>query len=445
MNQIEHTNISEKIKTDLLKPINFNKKFHAWMAFLTISLAGCLYAYFLQLRDGLEVTGMRDYVSWGIYIANFVFFVAASLVGMLISSVLGLIGKKWIIPITRISEIIAVAFAAVAGLVIIFDMGRPDRFLNVLIHGRLQSPILWDVTVVTTYLIISVLLLFIPLLPDISIALENKKYLPKFLIKIYKLISLNWKHTNKQYEILHKSIHKLLIIVIPTAFAIHTVTSWLFAVTPPPRTGWDSTIFGPYFISGAFVAGLSCLVIAMFVYRNSYNLKDYLNNKLFNKVGKLLVLVSLIYIYFNINEFLVPAYKMKQADKIHLDTLFSGHHSFLFWIVQILGLVIPTLLLLIKKIRKPLPMLVLSIFMILGAWFKRYIIVVPTMEHPYLPIQNVPDYFKFYSPTLIEIAVTIAPILMVLMIISILSKVFPVISIWEIAKLNNNKHTNNEH
>ena len=282
MNQIKHNNISDKIKTDLLKPINFNKKFHAWMAFLSISLACCLYAYFIQLRDGLEVTGMRDYVSWGIYIANFVFFVAASLVGMLISSVLGLIGIKWIIPITRISEIIAVAFAAVAGLVIIFDMGRPDRFLNVLIHGRLQSPILWDVTVVTTYLVISALLLFIPLLPDISIALKNKKHLPKILIKIYKLISLNWNHSNKQYEILHKSIHKLLIIVIPTAFAIHTVTSWLFAVTP--RTGWDSTIFGPYFISGAFVAGLSCLVIAMFVYRNSYNLKNYISDKLFNNV-----------------------------------------------------------------------------------------------------------------------------------------------------------------
>ena len=90
-------------------------------------------------------------------------------------------------------------------------------------------------------------------------------------------------------------------------------------------------------------------------------------------------------------------------------------------------------------------MLILSIFILLGSWFKRYIIVVPTMEHPYLPIQNVPDYFKFYSPTLIEIAVTIAPLLMVLMIISILSKAFPIISIWEIVKLNNNKHNDNEY
>ena len=120
------------------------------MALLIIALAACFYAYTLQLRNGLGVTGMRDYVSWGMYIANFVFFVATSLVGMLISAVLGLSGAKWAAPIARIAEIIAFAFAAVAGLVIIVDMGRPERLIYVFIHARVQSPIIWDVTVVTT-------------------------------------------------------------------------------------------------------------------------------------------------------------------------------------------------------------------------------------------------------------------------------------------------------
>ena len=143
----------DSIAADILRPVGISKGFLTWMGFLSISLLGCIYAYYIQWDKGLIVTGLRDYVSWGMYIANFVFFVATSLVGMLISSVLGLIGYKWIKPIARIAEIIAVAFAAIAGLVIVSDMGRPERLPYVFMYGRIQSPILWDVTVVTTYLV----------------------------------------------------------------------------------------------------------------------------------------------------------------------------------------------------------------------------------------------------------------------------------------------------
>ncbi|HZK95305.1 MAG TPA: NrfD/PsrC family molybdoenzyme membrane anchor subunit, partial [Prolixibacteraceae bacterium] len=115
----------DTIATDILRPVGISKGFLIWMGFLIISLSACIYAYYIQWDKGLIVTGLRDYVSWGMYIANFIFFVATSLVGMLISSVLGLMGFKWVKPIARISEIIAVAFAAIAGLVIVSDMGRP--------------------------------------------------------------------------------------------------------------------------------------------------------------------------------------------------------------------------------------------------------------------------------------------------------------------------------
>src|ERR1035437_1737557 len=106
---------SSKIIQDLTNHVKINKGFHIWMGFLSICLGVCLYAYTIQLRVGLGVTGLRDFVSWGMYISNFVFFVASALVGMLISAVLGLSGQKWITPISRIAEIIAIAFAAVAG------------------------------------------------------------------------------------------------------------------------------------------------------------------------------------------------------------------------------------------------------------------------------------------------------------------------------------------
>ena len=169
----------------------------------------------------------------------------------------------------------------------------------------------------------------------------------------------------------------------------------------------------------------------MYFFRKSYKLEAYIGLDLFDKVGKLLVLVSLVYLYFNLNEYMVPAYKMKKFDALHLAALFTGSHAILFWSVQLLGLVIPIILLVFNKMRKPLPLLIIASFVFIGGWFKRYIIVVPTMEHPFLPIQNVPWHFKVYTPTLIESLVTLAPFIMVLLIITVLAKVIPVISIHE--------------
>lgn len=422
----------ESVSSDTLRNVRINKGFLIWMAILTMALAVCVYAYTIQLKKGLGVTGLRDATSWGMYIATFVFFVATSLIGMLISSVLGLAGVKWIRPITRIAEIIAVAFAAIAGLVIISDMGRPDRFAYLFLFGRVQSPIIWDVTVVTTYLFVSLMLWFIPLIPDLAIAKTRLEGRPKFLLKIYDILSVNWVNHDKQFQIMHQAMRVLLILIVPLAFAIHTVTSWLFAVTP--RAGWDSTIFGPYFISGAFVSGTAALIIAMYFFRVNYKLQKYLTDYHFEKIGRVLALVSIIYIYFNINEFIVPGYKLKALDAIHLRELFSGHFAGLFWSVQMLGLVIPVVLLLIKKMRKPVPLLLISVVVFVASWFKRFIIVVPPQGHPYLPIQNVPVEWMIYKPTLIETAITLATMILVLMIITVLSKLFPVIPIWEIAE-----------
>jgi molybdopterin-containing oxidoreductase family membrane subunit len=402
------------------------------MGFLTVSLLVCLYAYSLQLKTGLGVAGIRDFVTWGMYLANFVFFVAASLIGMLISAVLGLIGMKWLTPITRIAETIAVAFAAVAGLVIVSDMGRPERLAYVFLYGRPQSPILWDVTVITTYFVLSLLLLFLPLIADMAIIHRKVDTLPSWLKPVYKVLSLNFTDHPEQNKIINRAIRILLILLIPAALSIHTVTSWLFAVTT--RAGWDSTVFGPYFVSGAFVAGSAAVIIAMFFFRKNYKLQDYLTDVHFNNMGKVLATVSLVYLYFNINEFLVPGYKLKRADAIHLQELFAGKDAILFWGVQLGGLILPILFMLFRRFRKPLPIMIISIAVLIAAWLKRYLIVIPTQEHPFLPIQHVPGNFIHYSPTLIETLISIAPFILVLIIITLISKFFPVIPLHETAR-----------
>jgi Ni/Fe-hydrogenase subunit HybB-like protein len=156
------------------------RTFKLWMLFLLIVVAIGFFAYYRQLRYGLIVTAMRDYTSWGIYISNFVFYVALSLVGSLVSSILRLSKASWATPLNRISEMVAVGAIICASIIIIVDMGRPDRFLFLFLYGRIQSPIVWDVIIISTYLVISFLLLYIPLLPDIALLRDRLKDIPRW-------------------------------------------------------------------------------------------------------------------------------------------------------------------------------------------------------------------------------------------------------------------------
>jgi Ni/Fe-hydrogenase subunit HybB-like protein len=267
----EQRKLRREMRDDVLRPLRHTGTIaKLWIALLVIIfLFGC-YAYYIQLRDGLKVTALRDYAMWGLYISNFVFFVAISLVGALISSILRLTNFEWHRPLTRIAEIIAVAGILFAGLIIVVDMGRPDRIFYLFTHGRIQSPIMWDVIVVSTYLLTSILFLYLPLLPSIALCRDELTEKPKWLRWFYKVLAMGWNGSKQQWKIMKKSVGILSILVIPLAISIHTVTAWLFATTLRP--GWDSTNFGPYFVAGAFQAGTACVIIGMFVFRKAYNL-----------------------------------------------------------------------------------------------------------------------------------------------------------------------------
>src|SRR6185436_9750049 len=139
-----------------------------------------------------------------------------------------------------------------------------------------------------------------------------------------------------------------------------------------------------------------------------YKLQKYITYKHFDNMGKLLVLLSLIYLYFNINEYLVPGYKMKVLEGEHLKELFSGRYAPMFWSVQIFGMILPIIFLMFKKGRKPLPIFIVSLFIVVGAWFKRFLIVTPTLLHPFIPIQGVPESWLNYIPTWQESSITAA-------------------------------------
>ena len=416
-----------------LAPRKFTKSGQIWLGFLIVIIIVGLIAYIDQIIKGQVVTNMRDYVLWGVYISNFVFFVAISFVGSLVAAFMRLAKSEWRTPLVRIAEIIAFAAIVMAGITIILDMGRPDRLYNLFLHPRLQSPITWDVVIIMTYMAVSFLILYIPLLPDLAILKKHYSDKPR-LSKIYNWFSLNWNGSPAQKALHSKSIQIVAILIIPVAFILQTVDAWFLATTY--RIGWDSTNLGPYFISGAFVVGTGGLIAITYVLRRVYNLQNYITDMHFDKLAKILVLACLVYLYFNMNEYLLPAFTAPKAEEAHLRELFFGHYAPMFWFVTIGGLIVPIIILLFKKGRKPLMVFIMGILVVVTSWWKRYLIVVPALLHPFLPVQGVPEEWHSYFPSLHEWAIISATLAGALLIITLLVRYVPIIPIQRTADEN---------
>ncbi len=410
-------------------------RFYAWVGFLVAVILWGLNAYIRQLRDGLVVTGMRDQISWGLYITNFVFFIGISHAGTLISAILRVTDTDWRRPITRMAEAITVFALCIGAPMVMIDMGRPDRMLNLFRYGRIQSPIIWDVLGVSTYLTGCMLYFFIPMIPDLALLAEQPR-LSWWRRRLYRALSLGWTGTPRQKELLEKAISSMAIFIIPLAVSVHTVVSWIFAMTLRP--GWNSSIFGPYFVVGAIYSGAAGVIFSMYVLRRVFHLEDYVQDLHFRNLGLLLLAFSLMYLYFNINEYLTAGYKLEGAERLLMDRLFVGDYAVLFWLAQSLCVFIPLALMIavlgFKRYRQyTIPGVVLSsALVILGAWVKRYIIVVPTLRSPYLPSgQRMPWEWTHYHPTWVEWSITAAAVAGFMLIYTLMAKVFPIISIWE--------------
>jgi Ni/Fe-hydrogenase subunit HybB-like protein len=410
-------------------------RFYVWVGFLVAVMLWGLHAYVRQLREGLVVTGMRDQISWGLYITNFVFFIGISHAGTLISAILRVTDTDWRRPITRMAEAITVFALCIGAPMVMIDMGRPDRMLNLFRYGRIQSPIMWDVLGVSTYLTGCMLYFFIPMIPDLALLAEQPR-LSWWRRRLYRTLSLGWTGTARQKELLEKAISSMAIFIIPLAVSVHTVVSWIFAMTLRP--GWNSSIFGPYFVVGAIYSGAAGVIFSMYILRRVFHLEEYVQELHFRKLGLLLLAFSLMYLYFNINEYLTAGYKLEGMERLLMDRLFVGDYAVLFWLAQSLCVFIPLALMIavlgFKRYHHyTIPGVVLSsVLVIAGAWVKRYIIVVPTLRSPYLPSgQRLPWQWTHYHPTWVEWSITAAAVAGFMLIYTLMAKLFPIISIWE--------------
>ena len=246
--------------------VKISKPGKIWLVVSIVFILGGLYGLIVQIVDGHIVTGMRDNVVWGIYIANFIFFIGISYAGALISGILHLLQVKWRTPIIRIAEIITVISTLIGPAYILLCMGRLDRLHHLALFGRIQSPIIWDVLAISTYLIGSIIFLYLASIRDLA-ALRDYPFKSKWRHKIYKFLSFGYKGSSKQNRYLDRSLDIMSAIIIPLAILVHSVLAWIFGMTLRP--GWHSTIFAPYFVVAAVYSGTGVLIIECGYFENT--------------------------------------------------------------------------------------------------------------------------------------------------------------------------------
>lgn len=395
---------------------------------LAVVLVGVA-AYATQLVEGLSVTGMAPTLNkqmYGIYIINFVFFIGISHAGTLISAILRVTKAEWRLPITRMAEFITVVALTVGGLMPIIDLGRPDRILNLLQYGRWNSPILWDFFSITTYMFGSLIYLFVPLIPDLALCrdrLAARVSSPKRAF--YETFAVGWRGTPRQWRSLGTALTVMMVVIIPVAVSVHTVVSWIFAMTL--RVGWNTAVFGAYFVAGALFSGTATLILVMAVLRRVFGLHGVIKDRQFTNLGFMLAGFSGIMLYFNLNELVTSGYKLAEGDAFFLDSILVGPFAPWFW-AYILGLASPAIVMLVPRTRSFWGVIAAAVVVDVAMWIERYIIVVATLRAPQMPYTDLAEYL----PSPVELAITAGAFALFVLLIAVFTKLVPIVSVWEL-------------
>lgn len=421
--------IEQKLIAPMLETSN---RYWAFVLSMSAIVIFGLTAWIYQLMNGLEVTGLSHRVFWGIYIANFIFFIGISYSGTLISAILRITHAEWRTPLTRMAEEITLVGIIIGFMNVLIDMGRPDRVFLVPYASRLQSPLFWDMLSLSTYLAGSMLFFYLPLIPDMARLRDYFADLEGYRMRktVYRVLAIGWRGTEKQKKALERSMHYVAIIIIPVAIMCHTVIAFIFATTA--RVGWHSTIFGPYFVVAAIFSGTGAIVVMMAVLREIYGLQEYITYRHFRNMGYVLFTLLGGYMYFTLSEYFTAFYRGSEEDVQLMSQMFWGRYQWYFWFFMVFGMIIPGLIIFYysynyKSERAVWAIAFSGVLVVIGMWVKRYIIIVPALTRPF-----VSEQWSVYHPSWVEWAVTAACSAGVLLAIAIFAKLVPMISLWEL-------------
>lgn len=421
---------AEKLERDVLSAMSTPSPWY-WLALLvTAGLVGLLFVLWsLIIFVGMGVTHLNNPVAWAVLITDFVFWVGIAHSGTLISAVLFLFRARYRSRFNRTAEAMTIFAVMTAGLFPLIHLGRvwfaywlfPYPNMRQL-WPNFRSPLEWDVFAVSTYFTVSLVFFYVGMIPDFAIARRHFTGIREWA---YRILSLGWTGSATQWRHYNKLYGLLAAFATPLVVSVHSVVSWDFAMSVVP--GWHTTIFAPYFVAGAIFSGTAMVITLMVPMRKILKMEHLITVKHWESLSQLMLLTSMIVTYSYIVEFCMAFYSTNRFEQYHFMFRAFGDYKWCYAMMLLCNSVLP-LTLFARKLRTSIPYLfVLSLFVNVGMWLERFVIIVTSLVRDFDPYS-----WGQYTPTPLEVGITVGSFGLFFFLFLLFLKGLPVLAITEI-------------
>ncbi len=426
------------ISNDIAAPIEGKANKWWWGVFL-LALTAFLWgigAIAYTIGTGIGVWGLNNKINWAWDITNFVWWVGIGHAGTLISAVLLLFRQKWRMGINRSAEAMTIFAVFQAGLFPVIHMGRvwngywtmpiPNQFGS--LWTNFNSPLLWDVFAISTYLTVSVVFWYTGLLPDF--AMIRDRATKPFQKKIYSLLSFGWTGRAKDWQRFEEVSLVLAGLATPLVLSVHTIVSFDFATSVIP--GWHSTVYPPYFVAGAVFSGFAMVQTLLIVMRKVSNLEAYITRVHIENMNKVILVTGGIVMVAYLSEFFVGWYSgSSYEDFTYLSVgAATGPYWWAFWALILCNGVFPQLLW-IKKLRTNYTVsFIMAIIINIGMWFERFDIIVINLSRGHLP-----STWTMFEPTFVDVGIFMGTIGFFFVLFLLYARTFPAVAQAEVKSI----------
>ncbi|MEP7018605.1 MAG: NrfD/PsrC family molybdoenzyme membrane anchor subunit [Actinomycetota bacterium] len=411
---------------------SFGKPSRLWwlaVTLLGLVVASGIAAWVVQLKDGMGVAGYNDHAFWAIYVADVVTFIGVSYGGAVVSAILRLTGATWRAPLTRLAEGTAVVTVLIGAALIVPHLANPVRLYELVTHPNLSAPVFWDFVAVMTYTFASIVFFALPLVPDMAVLHQgHKQSLGKRRSTLYAKVSRGWTGAPSQRAVLAGALGLVSIMIIPLAVSVHSVLAWAFASTGRPW--WHESIWAPQFVVAALYSGVALVILVLAGFRRGYHLERLITRRHFVRLGFILATFAATYLYLTFADILPGAYVGEPGTAAVFTDLMAGRLALWFWMFAIVGGLIPLLLVALPWTRNVAGMVIASCLVLPMMWLKRMLLVIGPATY-----DTITGTFGSYHFTWVPIAITLAAAAAVPLLLMLLFRVVPLLSIDEIEEM----------
>ncbi|MBA3899300.1 MAG: polysulfide reductase NrfD [Bacteroidetes bacterium] len=418
-----------QITEDVCRPIE-SKAGKLWYIAFSIALAALIWGVLTlgyTISKGIGTWGLNKTVGWAWDITNFVWWVGIGHAGTLISAVLLLFRQKWRMSINRAAEAMTIFAVICAAIFPVIHMGRPWLAYWVFPlaneYGSLwvnfNSPLLWDVFAISTYFTVSLVFWYVGLIPDF--ATVRDRAMTPFRKKFYSIMSFGWSGKSKDWVRFEEVSLVLAGLATPLVLSVHTIVSMDFATSVIP--GWHTTIFPPYFVAGAIFSGFAMVLTLLIILRKVLKLEEYITINHIENMNIVIIITGSIVGIAYLTELFVSWYSGVEYEQYAFLNRATGPYWWAYWAMMTCNVITPQLFW-FKKIRTSIiATFIISIFVNIGMWFERFVIIVTSIHRDYLP-----SSWSMFHPTAIDIGIFVGTLGLFFTCFLLFTRIFPVIA-----------------